>query len=88
MSYTVVYWNRATDDVYEVIRSEMPAGWTLITPQRETPEACRSQLGEADFALAAVWAIGEPSGSTAGSMKRWIRLLVLSQAGLSPPSKT
>ncbi len=69
MSYTVVYWNRATDDVYEVIRSEMPAGWTLITPQRETPEACRSQLGEADFALAAVWAIGEEELRAAPKLK-------------------
>ncbi|MEO0250007.1 MAG: hypothetical protein ABIN58_10870 [candidate division WOR-3 bacterium] len=31
MSYSVVYWNRAPQDVYEVIRSEMPAEWRLIT---------------------------------------------------------
>jgi len=69
MSYTVVYWNRATDDVYEVIRSEMPAGWTLITPQKETPDACRGQLGEADFVLAAVWAIGEGELRVAPKLK-------------------
>jgi len=69
MSCAMVYWNRATDDVYEVIRSEMPAGWTLITPQKDTPEACRSQLGEADFLLAAVWAIGEEELRAAPKLK-------------------
>jgi hypothetical protein len=36
MSRTVVYWNRATEDVYDVIRGQMPAGWTLITLKGET----------------------------------------------------
>jgi hypothetical protein len=36
MGYTVVYWNRATDAVYETIRCEMPPGWTLITPSKIT----------------------------------------------------
>jgi hypothetical protein len=36
MTYSVVYWNRATKDVYDVIRSQMPHGWTLVTLQGET----------------------------------------------------
>jgi len=48
MSYTVVYWNRATADVYEVIRSQMPAEWRLVTLEGETKEAWRAQLRQAD----------------------------------------
>lgn len=59
MGYTVVYWNKATDDVYAAIRSEAPPGWTLHTPQGETPAAFRSRLREADFVLAANWLFGE-----------------------------
>ncbi|MEI8188850.1 MAG: 2-hydroxyacid dehydrogenase [candidate division NC10 bacterium] len=59
MGYTVFYWNRATDDVYNVIRSEMPSGWTLLTPLEQTPDRCRPQLANADFILAATWPIGE-----------------------------
>jgi phosphoglycerate dehydrogenase-like enzyme len=59
MSYTVVYWNRATADVYEVIRSEMPAGWSLVTLQGHSQEAWRGQLHQADFLLVADWPITE-----------------------------
>lgn len=69
MSYRVLYWNHATEDVYEVIRSEMPPGWTLITAQAETPESCRSQLAEADFLLAAVWPIGQAELRAAPKLK-------------------
>ena len=69
MGFTVMYWNRATDDVYDVIRSELPAGWTLITPQKETPDGCRGQLREADFLLAAVWDIGEEELRAAPKLK-------------------
>jgi phosphoglycerate dehydrogenase-like enzyme len=69
MDYTVLYWNRATDDVYEVIRSELPEGWTLITPQKETPDDCRGQLREADFLLTAVWRVGEEELRAAPKLK-------------------
>jgi len=69
MSYAVVYWNRATNDVYDVIRSEMPPGWRLIVPARDSPAECRSQLREADFVLAAVWGIGEEELRTAPKLK-------------------
>jgi phosphoglycerate dehydrogenase-like enzyme len=69
MGYTVFYWNRATDDVYNVIRSEMPSGWTLLTPREQTPDRCRPQLANADFILAAVWPIGEAELRAAPKLK-------------------
>ena len=69
MSQTVVYWNRATEDVYEIIRSEMPSGWRLVIPEGEAPAACYPQLAEADFILAATWAIGEAELRAAPKLK-------------------
>lgn len=57
MSYTVVYWNRATADVYEVIRREMPAGWVLITLEGDSREEWRARLRDADFLLVADWPV-------------------------------
>lgn len=57
MGHTVVYWNRATGDVYEVIRSQMPTGWRLVTPEGETQEEWRTQLRQADFLVVADWPI-------------------------------
>ncbi len=57
MSYRVMYWNRATTDVYEVIRGQMPAGWILVTLEGETKEECRARLCEADFVVVADWPI-------------------------------
>jgi phosphoglycerate dehydrogenase-like enzyme len=59
MAYTVMYWNRAPEDVYEVIRRELPAGWTLRVPAGDGPAACRGQLADVDFVLTAVWPVGE-----------------------------
>jgi phosphoglycerate dehydrogenase-like enzyme len=69
MSYAVIYWNSAPEDVYQVIRSEMPAGWRLITACHKTPEGCREQLREADFLLAAVWPVGENELEVARKLK-------------------
>jgi phosphoglycerate dehydrogenase-like enzyme len=57
MGYTVVYWNRATPEVYEVIRSQMPPDWKLVTLQGETEADWLTQLGEVDFMIVADWAI-------------------------------
>lgn len=69
MACTVIYWNRATEDVYDVIRSETPAGWTLLTIQGERPESCRAQLAGADFIIAATWPIGEAELRAAPKLK-------------------
>jgi D-3-phosphoglycerate dehydrogenase len=69
MSYAVIYWNSAPDDLCQVIRSEMPAGWRLITAQGKTPNDCIGQLREADFLLAAVWPVGEDELRAAPKLK-------------------
>jgi phosphoglycerate dehydrogenase-like enzyme len=55
---TLMYWNRAPEDVNDVIREAMPAGWRLVVPDGDSPVACRGQLEDADFLLTAVWPVG------------------------------
>jgi phosphoglycerate dehydrogenase-like enzyme len=69
MSYTVIYWNRATEDVYQMVRDEMPKGWTLITPHGETPAASRDQLATVDFILPATWPVGDAELQAAPKLK-------------------
>jgi phosphoglycerate dehydrogenase-like enzyme len=57
MPYSVVYWNRATEDVYDVIRSQMPPGWTLITLKGDTKTEWYAQIRDVDFMIVADWAI-------------------------------
>ena len=59
MPYTVIYWNRATDDVYEMVRRAMSPGWTLVTTQGEKPQDCLAQLAGVNFILSATWPVGE-----------------------------
>jgi phosphoglycerate dehydrogenase-like enzyme len=58
MGYSVVYWNRATEDVYDVIRGQMPAGWTLVTLKGETKAEWHAQIRDVDLMVVADWAIG------------------------------
>ena len=69
MRYTVVYWNRAAGDVYEVIRSEMPAGWSLVILEGDTKEAWWDQLRRADFLVVADWPITEEDLQAAPKLK-------------------
>lgn len=57
MGCSVVYWNRATEDVYDVIRSQMPPGWRLVTLKGETKAEWHAQIGDVDFMIVADWAI-------------------------------
>ena len=57
MGYNVVYWNRATEDVYDVIRGQMPAGWTLVTLKGETKAEWHAQIRDVDLMIVADWAI-------------------------------
>jgi phosphoglycerate dehydrogenase-like enzyme len=57
MSYTVVYWNRAPQDVYDVVRSQMPQDWTLITLKGETKAEWHAQIRDVDLMIVADWAI-------------------------------
>jgi phosphoglycerate dehydrogenase-like enzyme len=69
MPHTVIYWNRATEDVYQMIRDEMPRGWTLITTRGETPTKSLDQLANVDFILAATWPVGEAELRAAPNLK-------------------
>lgn len=69
MPYTVVYWNRAAADVYEVIRSAMPAGWSLVTLEGDGQEAWREHLRLADFLVVADWPITEQDLQAAPKLK-------------------
>jgi len=69
MSYTVVYWNRATADVYEVIRSQMASGWKLVTLEGESKEGWLAQLRDVDFMIVADWAITEETLAAAPKLR-------------------
>jgi len=69
MSFNVVYWNRATEDVYDVIRSQMPSGWTLITLQGENKQGWLSQITDADLMIVADWAVTEETLAAAPKLK-------------------
>lgn len=69
MSYTVIYWNRAMPDVYEVIRSQMPAGWRLVTLAGDSKEGWLAQLREVDFMIVADWPITEETLAAAPRLR-------------------
>jgi phosphoglycerate dehydrogenase-like enzyme len=69
MSYSVVYWNRAASDVYEVIRSQMPAGWRLVTLAGDSKEGWLAQLRDADFMIVADWSITEETLAAAPKLR-------------------
>lgn len=69
MTYTVVYWNRATADVYDVIRNQMPSGWRLVTLEGDTREQSLAQLRDADFMIVADWAITEETLAAAPTLR-------------------
>ena len=69
MTYNVVYWNRATEDVYDVIRSQMPSGWALITLQGDNKPGWLSQITDADLMIVADWAVTEETLAAAPKLK-------------------
>jgi phosphoglycerate dehydrogenase-like enzyme len=69
MSHTVVYWNRATPDVYDVIRGQMPSGWRLVTLEGETKDGWLAQLRGVDFLIVADWPITEETVSAAPKLR-------------------
>jgi len=69
MCHAVVYWNQATTDVYDVIRSQAPPGWTLLTLEGESKEGWLGQLRDADFMIVADWAITEETLAEAPKLR-------------------
>jgi D-3-phosphoglycerate dehydrogenase / 2-oxoglutarate reductase len=69
MGYSVVYWNRATQDVYDVIGSQMPATWSLVTLQGESKDAWLAQLRHVDLMIVADWAVTEETLAAAPKLR-------------------
>ncbi len=69
MSHTVVYWNRATPDVYDVIRGQMPSRWRLVTLEGESKDGWLAQLRDVDFMIVADWSITEETVSAAPKLR-------------------
>jgi D-3-phosphoglycerate dehydrogenase len=55
--HAVLYWNRATPDVYAVVREELPPGLRLLLLESDDPPEARAKLAEAEFLLVADWAV-------------------------------
>jgi phosphoglycerate dehydrogenase-like enzyme len=55
---TVLYWNRATPELYAVIREEAPPGLTPEFIETDDPAEPPAKLARADFVLVADWALG------------------------------
>jgi len=53
----VLYWNRATPEVYAVVREEAPPELELLLLESEEPAEARAHLARADFLLVADWAL-------------------------------
>lgn len=52
-NYKVLYLNHATPDVYDLIRSQLPEGFELVTLERDSDEERRQKLADVDFILTA-----------------------------------
>jgi phosphoglycerate dehydrogenase-like enzyme len=53
----VLYWNRATPELYAVIREEAPAELRPEFLETEDPAEARAKLGRAEFLIIADWAL-------------------------------
>jgi phosphoglycerate dehydrogenase-like enzyme len=69
MGYSVVYWNRATEDVYDAIRDQMPKGWRLVTLQGDTKAEWHAQIRDVDFMIVADWAVTAEDRAAAPKLK-------------------
>jgi phosphoglycerate dehydrogenase-like enzyme len=55
--HTVLYWNRATPELYAVIREEAPPGLRPEFIETDDPGEAREKLARAEFLLIADWAL-------------------------------
>ena len=53
MGWTVLYLNRATADLYEIMRQDAPPGLRLLFLDSARPEEVREKLAQADAILIA-----------------------------------
>ncbi|HEV8306772.1 MAG TPA: 2-hydroxyacid dehydrogenase [Methylomirabilota bacterium] len=57
MESTVLYWNRATAELYTVLREETPPGIALLLLESDDRAEARAKLARAEFLLIADWAL-------------------------------
>lgn len=57
MANPVLYWNRATPEVYAVVREETPPELQLLLLESDDPVEARAKLAEVEFLLIADWAL-------------------------------
>ena len=55
--HTVLYWNRATPELYAVLAEETPPDFRLLLLESDDPAEARVKLAEAEFCLVADWAL-------------------------------
>lgn len=55
--HTVLYWNRATPALYDVIREETPPALQLLLLESDSPDEARAKLAQAEFLLIADWTL-------------------------------
>jgi phosphoglycerate dehydrogenase-like enzyme len=55
--HRVLYWNRATPELYAVIRDEAPPELEPVFVETEDPAEARAKLASAEFLLIADWAL-------------------------------
>lgn len=55
--HAVLYWNRATPELYAVLREEAPPEFHLFLIESDDPAEARAKLAQAEFVLIADWAL-------------------------------
>jgi phosphoglycerate dehydrogenase-like enzyme len=55
--HVVLYWNRATPELYAVIREQAPPELEPVFIETEDPAEARAKLGRAEFVIVADWAL-------------------------------
>src|SRR5262245_62694653 len=73
---TVLYWNRATPELYAVIREQAPPELEPVFLETEDPAEAWEKLGRAEFLIIADWAL------TATDLERAPRLRMVQHQGV------
>ena len=55
--HSVLYWNRATPELYAIIREQAPAELEPVFLETEDPAEARAKLARAEFLIVADWAL-------------------------------
>jgi len=67
--FKVLYMNYATEDVYEIIRSQLPEGFELVTLKKDDDNERREKIKEVDFIIVATAKVTEALLKNAKKLK-------------------